>query len=72
MIMMGDKKKAMMSILGPAKEETQEQEPNALHEISQELINCVHAHDIAGVADCLSAAFALCDSEPHVEGPHEE
>lgn len=70
MMIMGDKKKAMMAIFGPTKEEAQEQEPNALHAISQELINCVHSHDVEGVAHCLSAAFELCDQA--TGGPHEE
>lgn len=72
MIMMGDKKKAMTAILGPAHEEDEGKEPDALHAISQEAINCIHAHDVMGLADCFRAAFALLDSEPHEEGEHEE
>lgn len=72
MIMMGDRKKAMMAILGPAHEETPEKELDPLHAISQEAIECVLNHDFAGFADCLRAAFSLCDSEPQAEGPSEE
>jgi hypothetical protein len=41
-----------------------------LAEISQDLINAVHAHDKQGVMDALSAAFACLDAQPHEEGEH--
>lgn len=38
--------------------------------ICEELIHAVHAKDVRGTAEALKAAFELCDSEPHEEGPH--
>jgi hypothetical protein len=36
----------------------------------QELIDAVDAKDAAGVAMALRNAFAILESEPHVEGEH--
>ncbi len=64
MLMMGDKKKAVMAILGPPKkaEEEKGEEVSPLHVIAEELIDAVHANDAAGVAACFEAAFAHCES----------
>lgn len=72
MIMMGDRKKSVAAILGPRDGEKKESGPamGALHAIAQELIDAVHAKDADGVEAAFRAAFAECDSEPHVEGPH--
>ena len=46
-------------------------QPNeGLHMAASDLIDAIHARDIASVAQALKAAFELADSEPHVEGPH--
>lgn len=72
MIMMGDdKKKALVSILGP-KEKEEEAEPNYLHAVSQELLSAIESKDVEAVADCLAAAFQECESRPHAEGPQED
>lgn len=39
---------------------------------AEDLIRAVHSKDTQAVADALEQAFYVCDSEPHVEGPHEE
>lgn len=63
MIMMGDKKKAMTAILGPAHEEEPQESPNELHAISKELIDGVKSDDHEAVANCLSAAWELMGSK---------
>ena len=73
--MMGDKhKKTVAAILGSDyEEEDKEQEaPEALHAIAEELIECVVAKDAAGVAACLKAAFDEMEAQPHAEGEHTE
>lgn len=73
MIMMGNKRKMAALILGPrSKEEPGPEAESSLKAISQELIDCVHAGDAAGVESALRAAFAELDAEPHAEGPHVE
>lgn len=78
MIMMGDRKKAVMSILGPDsknvgnREDLEDEGPDEMGLISQELIEAVHARNAEDVKNALRAAFACMDSEPHVEGPHED
>lgn len=41
-----------------------------LEAAATDLIRAVHSKDIKQVADALRAAFEICDSEPHEEGPH--
>lgn len=73
MIMMGDKKKIIDSILGPHEIDGEPMdEASSLEAIAQELIEAVSNHDVKAVAECLRAAFAECDAEPHVEGEHIE
>lgn len=38
---------------------------------AEDLIEAVHKKDVKAVAQALRAAFEICDSEPHQEGPHE-
>lgn len=70
--MIGEKKRALTAIMGPAKhEEVEGDEPDALHAIASEFIQAVKADDAQGVADCWRAAFEELDREPQ-EGTHEE
>lgn len=39
---------------------------------AEDLISAVHAKDAKAVASAIKAAFEVCDSEPHEEGPHIE
>lgn len=38
---------------------------------AEDLCDAVHAKDYKRVAEALKAAFEICDSQPHDEGPHE-
>lgn len=60
MLMMGDRKKQVIQILGD-KEEAPVAGP--LHAIANELIEAVNAHDVEGVVACLKACYAACASE---------
>lgn len=53
------------------KEETDYPEA-ALEACASDLIEAVHARDVAKVAQVLKDAFELCDIQPHEEGPHIE
>lgn len=39
---------------------------------AESLISAVHSKDANAVAECLKAAFEICDSYPHEEGEHIE
>lgn len=77
MMIMGDRKKMLASILGPDRKagthegSEGEEAPDELEVLSQELIEAVHARNPGAVAQALRAAFECMDSEPHVEGPNE-
>lgn len=43
---------------------------DGLHAAADDLIAAIHSKNTSGVAAALRAAFELCDSEPHEEGPH--
>lgn len=43
-----------------------------MHSAAGDLIQAMGEGNIKAVAEALRAAFELCDSEPHVEGPHME
>lgn len=43
---------------------------DSLEAAAQDLITAVHSKDVTAVASALRAAFELCDSQPHTEGPH--
>lgn len=47
-------------------------EDNGLEACAHDLINAVHARDVKGVQEALKAAFEICESYPHEEGPHED
>jgi len=46
-----------------------EHEPG-LMAAAEDLISAVHAKDAKAVADAFKAAFEVCESYPHEEGPH--
>lgn len=64
MIMMGDRKKTLMQIMGPDPNEGGEKSPSDLESIAQDLISAVEAKDAAGVAAAFKAAFACCGDNP--------
>lgn len=76
MIMIGNKKHAITSILGPDspnvgdRRELSSSHPEELRVIAQDLIEAVHSKDAEKVCDALCAAFGCLDSQPHEEGPH--
>lgn len=41
-----------------------------LESAAEDLIRAVHSKDTQGVCAALKAAFEICDSQPHEEGPH--
>lgn len=43
---------------------------DALESAAEDLAHAISAKDIKGIAAALRAAFELCDSYPHEEGPH--
>ena len=65
MLMMGDRKKQVIQILG---DEKGAPETGPLHAVANELIEAVNAHDVEGVVGCLRAAYAHCASEGSKEG----
>jgi len=74
-----DKKKAATVIVAqmhsPNLEIEEEEEGSDQEECSalgQELLDAVGAKDAMGVYNALRAIFQKVDSEPHVEGEHEE
>ena len=71
MMILGDKRKTAMAILGPKSDgvgmKGEDGGPDALFEIAKDLIDCVHAKDPMGVAEALKAAFQELESQPHEE-----
>lgn len=58
---------------GPQEKVTREHDDEDFDSIevaAQDVIDAVHAKDVKALASALRAAFELCDSEPHEEGPH--
>lgn len=43
-----------------------------LESAAEDLISAIHSQNIKAAASALKAAFEICDSEPHEEGPHTE
>lgn len=43
---------------------------DSMHVAAQDLIDAIKAGSAKSAASALRAAFELCDSEPHTEGPH--
>lgn len=55
----------------PEQEEKRE-ENQEVEAAAQDLLNAIAANDVRKVAAALQAAFEICDSLPHEEGPHIE
>lgn len=53
------------------REHDEDVEFDVLESAAQDLIDAMHSKDVKATAEALRAAFELCDSEPHEEGPHE-
>jgi hypothetical protein len=77
MIMMGNKRNAILSILGPEspnvgdkRELVSDGTPEELKVIAQELIEAVHARNADQVCQALCAAFECLESRPHEEAEH--
>ena len=47
-----------------------EEDFDPLHAVAEDLIKAIHTKDIKLTAEVLAAAFAICEMEPHEEGPH--
>lgn len=47
-----------------------EEEYDSLESAADDLIAAIHSKNSKHVAAALRAAFEMCDSEPHAEGPH--
>lgn len=45
---------------------------DVLESAAQDLLDAIEKKDTKALAIALRAAFELCDSEPHEEGPHLE
>lgn len=45
---------------------------DAMEAAAEDLISAIHSKSVKAVAEALRSAFELADSEPHLEGPHEE
>lgn len=43
----------------------------ALHSAAEDLMRAIDDRSISAIAKAFKAGFLICDSEPHVEGPHE-
>lgn len=71
MLMMGDKKKTLIAIMGPREEEKKDEGGgDALLECAKELLACIKEDDPEGALSALRTIFAELDSEPHSEGEH--
>lgn len=64
MILMGDRKKSVLQILGPREGEG---EISPLRTCVEELIEAVHAKDVEGTLASLKACVSHIDSEPQTE-----
>lgn len=42
----------------------------AIEVCAQDLIDAIYTQDVRRTAEVLKAAFEICDSRPHEEGPH--
>ena len=52
------------------REPDEDAEYDSLHSAAEDLLSAINSKDIKAIASALRAAFELCDSEPHEEGPH--
>lgn len=50
--------------------EPQDQLNPALMAAAHDILSAMHMNDANKLAQALKAAFEICDSEPHSEGPH--
>lgn len=68
------KKNESAGIIGEASlkngEIQMDEEMSDLEMVMEELIAAVQAGDAKGAASAMQAAFQICDSAPHEEGPH--
>lgn len=85
MIIYGDKKKKVASIIvGSAfgdsanneesfKERAQELgDENEMHVCANEIMKSIKQGDVTMLKECLMTFFKLADSQPHLEGKHED
>lgn len=49
----------------------EDSEYDMLESAAEDLIAAVHSKDVKLARSALLAAFQICDSQPHEEGPHE-
>lgn len=52
--------------------EDQDDPSAAIHACAHDLMKALEAKDVAGIAEALHSAFEILDSQPHLEGPHED
>lgn len=69
------KNKQEASASGPVehmkRQPDEESDYDMIDSAAEDLIQAIHSKDVKAVASALKAAFQICDSEPHEEGPHE-
>ncbi len=68
------KQDAGISTVYRASDESKPEEKDdasGLHAAAGDLHKAIQSNDIKGIAAALKAAFEICDSQPHEEGPHE-
>ena len=46
------------------------EEYDSLESAAEDLLKAIESKDSKEIASALRAAFEICDSEPHEEGPH--
>jgi len=67
-------KKKEASVSAPVevikRESDEPEEYDYLESCGHDLLSAVEAKDPKGIAVALRAAFEICDSQPHEEGPH--
>lgn len=51
-------------------EQTEDDQYDPMEAAAADLIRAVHEGNEKAVASALKAAFEICDSQPHEEGPH--
>lgn len=52
-------------------DEESESDYDMLDSAAEDLIQAVHSKDVKAVSSALKAAYEMCESQPHEEGPHE-
>lgn len=56
----------------PSDYEKDDSDDSGLLSAAKDLCSAIEVKDYKKAAAALKAAFQICDSEPHEEGPHEE